>query len=197
MKLRDRFAVLARLAAGVAAITCVGAACAPAVPAGCTGRCLTLHGAKNADHALGFSVTYATTSTEADCVVHNRMAGVTTPQTHVEFMTPVRAGDTYRVEIPLDRRTGGPCGWRVAAVFFDVVSVASRREPPKQGYSLFGFGSQSGTVDRVDLACRRTAYRRATGEQAAYQCLTAAGVSIPALGDGSHTIALNFGARAE
>lgn len=161
----------------------------------CSERCLTLHGRKDADHGLGFSVAYTTTAKTEDCVSHNRMAGVTTAQTRVEFMPPVRKGETYRIEIPLSQHTGGKCGWKLAGVSVDVVSVASRREPPKAGYSLFGFGDTPGTIERLDLKCRRTAYKRAFGEQAAYLCLTAGQAQYPALGGGSHVIELNFGER--
>lgn len=161
----------------------------------CGERCLTLHGKKDADHGLGFSVHYRTAVKTADCVSYNRMAGVTTPLTQTEFMPPVRKGESYRIEIPLGQHVGGNCGWKLAGVSVDVVSVASRREPPKAGLSLFGFGDAPGTMQRLDLKCRRFAYQRAFGEQAAYVCLTDRQAQISALGDGNHVIELNFGPR--
>ncbi len=170
-------------------------ACQAQTPAECGERCLTLHGKKNPDHSLGFSVAYATTAKSDNCVTHNRMAGVTTPRTLTEFMPPLRKGDSYRINIPLNKQVDGKCGWKVAGVSINVVSVASRREPPNAGYSLFGFSDAPGSVRRVDLKCRRSAYQRATGEQASYQCLTDAQVHYSALGPGSHTVELNFGER--
>ena len=41
--------------------------------------------------------------------------------------------------------------------------------------------------------CTRSAYRRATGEQAAYLCLTAVDAESMVLGDGSHRVELNLG----
>jgi hypothetical protein len=162
----------------------------------CREPCLTLHGRKDADFGLGFAVAYSTTATTPDCVTINRRAGVTTQQTRTVFLPPVRKGETYRIDLPLDAHVGGKCGWKPAGVFLDVVSVASRREPPKAGISLLGFGDAPGTLPRLDLLCRRTAYQRPSGaEQAAYQCRTEAQTAIPPLGPGSHTIELNFTAR--
>ena len=162
----------------------------------CGERCLTLHGKKDPDHGLGFAVAYTTTAKTDDCVMHNRLAGVTVPQTRYEFARPVRKGATYRIEIPLNQHAGGNCGWKTVGVFLDVVSVASRREPPKPGHSLFAFGAAPETIRRVDLKCGRTAYKRASGaEQAAYLCAAEARTRIPALGGGSHVIELNFAGR--
>ena len=165
-------------------------------PSACGERCLTVHGKKDADHALQFSTAYVTTAQSDDCVTYNRMAGVTTPQYKTEFMPPIRKSETtYRIEIPLTRHIGGKCGWKAVAVSFDVVSVASRREPPKTGMSAFGFGDAPATIARMDLFCRRSSHQRATGEQAAYNCLTDGKTIYPALGPGSHNIELNFGPR--
>jgi hypothetical protein len=162
----------------------------------CAKPCLTLHGSKDADHGVSFSVAYTTTAKTEDCVTHNGLAGVTTQQSRYEFLPPVRKGETYRIEIPLGKYTGGKCGWKVAAVFLDIVSVASRREPPKPGHSLFLFDDEGGTIQRLDLKCRRSAYKRASGaEQAAYLCQLEGVTPIPALGSDSHVVELNFGTR--
>ncbi|MGH8616742.1 MAG: hypothetical protein ACREUW_03560 [Burkholderiales bacterium] len=172
----------------------VATAATPA--AACGERCLTLQGSKDADFGLGFSVAYATTATTPDCVSVNRLAGVTTQRTRTVFLPPVRKGTTYRIALPLDAHVGGACGWKPAGVFLDVVSVASRREPPKPGRSLFTFGDAPTTLPRLDLQCRRTSYPRASGaEQAAYQCVPATTAPMPALGPSSHAIELNFTVR--
>ncbi len=171
-------------------------AVAAAPPVACGDRCLALQGRKGADFGLGFAVAYTTTATTPGCVTVNRLAGVTTQQTRTVFLLPVRKGETYRIDLPLDTHVGGACGWKPAGVFIDVVSVAPRREPPKPGYTLFLFGDAPGTLQRLDLLCRRTAYRRASGaEQAAYQCQTEGQTAIPPLGPGSHTVELNLKAR--
>ena len=168
----------------------------PAPSSKCDGRCLTLQGTKNADHGLGFSVAYTTTAITDDCVTHNRLAGVTTQKTRYEFLPPVRKGEAYRIDIPLNAHVGGQCGWKVAGVFVDVMSVASLRLPPKPGHSLFLFGDTPGTLPRLDLKCRRTAYKGSFGnEQASYLCQTEKSARIPPLGDGSHGIELNFAER--
>ena len=177
------------------AVIPVGAA-QTTTPSKCGDRCLTLHGTKNADHGLGFSVAYATTAKTKDCVTYNPMAGVTTQQTRYEFMPPVRKGETYRIEIPLGKHVGGACGWKAVGIFLDVVSVASRREPPKPGVSLLGFSDAPATIQGFELKCRRCAYTRASGaEQAAYLCLTQGPAPNTTLGPGSHDIELNFGKR--
>lgn len=172
------------------------AGCATQAPPSCQGACLTVHGTKDADHSLGFSVAYATTSTDADCVSVNRMAGVTTPLTRREFARPIRDGVTYELSLPLDQHVGGACGWRPVAVSLDVVSVASVRQPPKPGISLFLV--EPGTtrsIERVALSCRRSAYQGTFGEQAAYLCLVGPGAESMALGDGSHRVEVNFDNR--
>lgn len=162
----------------------------------CGKPCLTLYGRKDADHGLSFSVAYTTTAKTEDCVTHNRLAGVTTQQSRYEFLPPVRKGQTYRVEIPLGKYVGGKCGWKAAGVFLDVVSVASRREPPKPGLSLFLFDDGQGAIQRLDLKCRRSAYKRASGaEQAAYMCQVEGVTPIPVLGSDSHVVELNFETR--
>ena len=110
-----------------------------------------MHGTKDADHSLGFAITYATTEARDACVSHNRMAGVTTAQTRVEFLPPVRRAVVYEIEIPLDQHVGGDCGWRATAVSPDVVSTASRREPPKPGFTLFLLQPGVSTLARVAL----------------------------------------------
>jgi hypothetical protein len=167
-----------------------------ASPAPCSERCLTLHGSKEADHELRFTVAYTTTAKTDGCVVHNRLAGVTVAATRYEFMPPVRKGERYRIDIPLDQHTGGKCGWKVAGVFLDVPSVASRQEPPKPGSTLFSFSETPGAPARVNLECRKTAYKRPSGaEQAFYLCRAEGSAGIPALGKGSHSVELNFGER--
>ena len=163
-------------------------------------RCLTLHGAKEADYILSFSLRYQTKAKTEQCTDHNWLAGLRVAKTEWEYFSVRHTRETYSINIPLDKHAGGACDWHPSGLFLSVMSAMSNSEIRKGGGSLFVFDEGDQTASRLDLACgfpdpKYSAPQAPKRDQ--YYCHEASRRPFKhvRLGKGSHTIQLNFANR--